>query len=955
MRRWGRTPSIGLHPSTLVEGNTAKGEKKEPVRHAMVMRVRVARHVPFRRAACGVFRRCASTKQKEVAETQEGTPPLLSGREIRNKFLEFFEERGHRRLPSSSLVPEDPTVLLTIAGMLQFKPIFLGQMPREFPRVTTTQKCIRTKDIDNVGVTARHHTFFEMLGNFSFGDYFKREAIEMAWELSTEVFCLPKERLWISVFREDDEAYNIWKDEVGIPESRIVRMGEEDNFWASGPTGPCGPCSELYYDMHPERGMNSVDLDDGSRFIEFYNLVFMESNRLSDGRMVQLQNKNIDTGMGLERMAQILQRVANNYETDLIFPIVSKAAALAGVDYGTCDSKTKVSLKVIGDHIRAAVYLISDGVNASNMGRGYILRRLIRRVVRSGRLIGIQGDGCFTPSLAVEAIKLSSDCDPTVHEKEDLILEELRREEERFSNTLDRGEKLLEELLATSKASSGILTGKDAFLLYDTFGFPLEITQDAASELGVAVDTAGFEQEMAKQRRQSRAARQEVDLTKQASLAKLAENLGPTLFVGYHELEVSSTVEALLVDGEVVHEASEGDIVEVILNTTCFYAESGGQVGDHGSLSAEGVHVSVTDCQKVGGSVYVHLGSVEVGKITTGMVLTAQVDQALRKKAITHHSATHLLQSALKEVLGDNVAQKGSLVGFDRLRFDFNFPKSVASSDLETVEETVNKWIAQNIESKIATMEIEEAKKMGALATFGEKYGSTVRVVEFEGASIELCGGCHVENTAEIGAMKIISESGIASGIRRIEAVAGPSALEYLSSREQIVRDVSLALKVRPEELPNRVQTLQQEYLASKKEVEDLKAELALLKSEKLLESAIKLEGGQNLLVNRMDGINPTALSEAAQNLQKRMGDNGAVVLGSASAEGKVNLVAAFGPAIVSAGANAGKVVGEVAKTCGGGGGGRPNLAQAGGRDATKLTDALEQAKETLVRTLPHD
>ena len=915
----------------------------------MAMRVRVARNVPFRRAACGMIRRCASTAPNETKETQERIPPRLTGREIRNKFLEFFEKKGHRRLPSSSLVPEDPTVLLTIAGMLQFKPIFLGQMPRQFPRVTTTQKCIRTKDIENVGVTARHHTFFEMLGNFSFGDYFKREAIELAWELSTEVFCLPKERLWISVFQEDDEAYDIWKDAVGVSESRIIRMGEEDNFWASGPTGPCGPCSELYYDMHPERGMDGVDLDDGSRFIEFYNLVFMESNRLSDGKMVPLQNRNIDTGMGLERMAQILQRVPNNYETDLIFPIVRKAADLAGVDYRVCDSKTKVSLKVIGDHIRAAVYLISDGVNASNVGRGYILRRLIRRVVRSGRLIGIQNEGCFTPSLAAEAIKLSSDCDPTVQEKESLILEELKREEERFSNTLDRGEKLLEELLEKSKATSGILSGKDAFLLYDTYGFPLEITQDAAAEQNVSVDTPGFELEMAKQRRQSRAARQEVDLTKQASLAKLAESLRSTLFVGYHELEVSSTVEALLIDGEVVEEASVGDEVEIILNATSFYAESGGQVGDHGSLFSKDVHVTITDCQKVGGSLYVHLGSVESGRITTGMTLTARVDESLRRRAVAHHSATHLLQSALKQVLGDNVAQKGSLVGFDRLRFDFNFPKPVGDDDLEVVEKTVNNWIAQNIESKVATMEIEAAKKMGALATFGEKYGSTVRVVEFDGASIELCGGCHVDNTSEIGAMKIISEGGIASGIRRIEAVAGPSALEYLTAKEKIVRDASLALKVRPEEVPSRIQFLQQELLASKKEAEELKAELAILKSEKLLESAIQLEGGRCLLVSRMDGVSPSALSEAAQTLQKRLGGNGAAVLGSATAEGKVNLVAAFGPEMVSSGANAGKLVGKVAKICGGGGGGRPNLAQAGGRDASKLPDALEEAKEMLM------
>lgn len=912
------------------------------------MRMRVAKRVPVRRAASGVIRGCVSCSRPAMEGPLEGrkdAPPVLPGKEIRRKFLEFYESKGHRRIPSSSLVPEDPTVLLTIAGMLPFKPIFLGQVPRQYPRVTTTQKCIRTNDIENVGVTARHHTFFEMLGNFSFGDYFKKEAISYAWELSTDVFQLPEDRLWISVFQEDDESFRIWNEDVGVSQHRIIRMGEKDNFWASGPTGPCGPCSELYYDLHPERGTEVVDLEDDSRFIEFYNLVFMESNRLVDGTVVQLQGKNIDTGMGLERMAQILQGVPNNYETDLIFPIVKKAAALAGLDYELCDDKTKTSLKVIGDHIRAAVYLISDGVNASNIGRGYVLRRLIRRVVRNGRLIGIRGGSCFTPELALEAIALSHDCDPTVKERESMVLEELRVEEGKFADTLDRGEKLLSELLAASREGSGVLSGKDAFLLYDTFGYPLEITQDAAAEQGIAVDLDGFEQEMARQRRQSRAARQEIDLTKQASLAGLAETVGSTLFVGYHDLEVSSTVEALLVDGEVVHEASEGEDVEIVLNSTSFYAESGGQIGDHGHISGTGVRVSVRDCKKVGGGMHVHIGTVDYGKLVTGMTVTACVDQELRKRAMAHHSATHLLQSALKSVLGDGVMQKGSLVGFHRLRFDFNFPKPVESNQISNVETLVNKWVAQGISSRVSTMDIDQAKQMGAVATFGEKYDSVVRVVEFGDASMELCGGCHVANTSEIGTLRIISESGIASGIRRIEAVAGPSALEYLSSREQIVRDVCSTLKVKPEDLSDRIHALQKELHLAKKESGELMTRLALAKAEKLIDEAHSLEGGQRVVVGRLDGVNPAALSEAAQSIQKWMGENSAVVLGSAEAEGKVSLVAAFGKDMVSSGAHAGKLIGEVAKTCGGGGGGRPNLAQAGGKDPSKLPTALEEAK----------
>ena len=514
----------------------------------------------------------------------------LSGSEIRQRFLDFFAARNHKILPSASLVPEDPTVLLTIAGMLPFKPIFLGQKTPEFPRATTSQKCIRTNDIENVGRTARHHTFFEMLGNFSFGDYFKEQAIAWAWELSTEVFNLPPERLVVSVFKEDEEAFAIWRDKIGIPAHRIQKMGEADNFWVSGPTGPCGPCSEIYYDFHPELGDKTIDLEDDSRFIEFYNLVFMQYNRDADGNLTPLANKNIDTGMGLERMAQILQKVANNYETDLIFPIVAEAARLAAIDYQKADEKTKVSLKVIGDHVRSVVHMIADGITASNTDRGYVLRRLIRRVVRHGRLIGIEGQ--FISKVAEVAIALSESVYGNVRERERVIKAELEREEARFLETLERGEKLLESILEKEKSQ---ISGVDAFTLYDTYGFPLELTQEIAEEQGLSVDTAGFEQEMKKQQQRSKAAHETIDLTVQGSLDKLAEHIHPTEFLGYTDLQATATVTAVLVAGKTVESAAAGTEVQVVLDQTPFYAESGGQIGDKGYLTGDNLLIRVED------------------------------------------------------------------------------------------------------------------------------------------------------------------------------------------------------------------------------------------------------------------------------------------------------------------------------------------------------------------------
>ncbi|MEG4406117.1 alanine--tRNA ligase [Microcoleus sp. MON2_D5] len=879
------------------------------------------------------------------------SPKFLSGSQIRQTFLDFYAQRGHKILPSASLVPEDPTVLLTIAGMLQFKPIFLGQRAAESPRATTSQKCIRTNDIENVGRTARHHTFFEMLGNFSFGDYFKKQAIAWAWELSTEVFGLAASNLVVSVFREDDEAFAIWRDEIGIPGDRIQRMGEEDNFWQSGPTGPCGPCSEIYYDFHPERGDN-IDLEDDTRFIEFYNLVFMQYNKDAEGNLTPLQNQNIDTGLGLERMAQILQKVPNNYETDLIFPIIQSAAEIAGIDYHNSDEKVKVSLKVIGDHIRAVVHMIADEIRASNVGRGYILRRLIRRVVRHGRLIGIQGE--FTVRVAESAIALSEAAYPNVRQREAQIKAELAREEAQFLKTLERGEKLLEEIVdRTKQQANQQISGQDAFTLYDTYGFPLELTQEIAEEQGISVDLEGFERAMKEQQTRAKDARQTIDLTVQGSLDKLAETIQGTEFVGYAELSSLAEVEVILVDGKSVEEAAAGTEVQVVLNQTPFYAESGGQIGDKGYLKSgdngDGLLVRVDDVKKES-DFFVHFGLVERGTLRVGDSITAKIDNSGRRRIQANHTATHLLQSALRKIVDDSISQAGSLVSSERLRFDFNSPRAVTAEELQKIEDLINSWIAEAHAAVVAEMPIALAREKGATAMFGEKYGDVVRVIDFPGVSMELCGGTHVSNTAEIGLFKIVSEAGVAAGTRRIEAVSGQAVLDYLNVRDKVVRDLGDRFKAKPEELPNRITNLQNELKDTQKHLAAVKSELAIAKSDQLLSAAEDL-GEFKIIVAQLGDVDTEALKTAAERLQQKLG-NAAVVLASIPEPDKVSLVAAFSPEVNKKGLQAGKFIGGIAQICGGKGGGRPNLAQAGGRDASKLQEALESARNLLVEGL---
>ncbi len=888
----------------------------------------------------------------------------MSGSEIRQTFLDFYAKREHKVLPSASLVPEDPTVLLTIAGMLPFKPIFLGQRQPEFPRATTSQKCIRTNDIENVGRTARHQTFFEMLGNFSFGDYFKEQAIAWAWELSTKVFGLPPERIVVSVFEDDDEAFAIWRDQIGIPPHRIQRMGEDDNFWASGPTGPCGPCSELYYDFHPERGDDNIDLEDDSRFIEFYNLVFMQYNQDAEGNRTPLKNKNIDTGMGLERMAQILQKVPNNYETDLIFPIIKTAGEIAGIDYAKSDETTKVSLKVIGDHVRALVHMIADGITASNTGRGYVLRRLLRRVVRHGRLIGIRGE--FTSQVAQTAIALSESAYPNVRERADAIKAEMQREESQFLKTLERGEKMLADVIEafkknvqqaqdiqntrlgeafTENVQQAQILGREAFILYDTYGFPLELTQEIAEEQGLTVDIKGFQEEMEKQRQRSQEAHETIDLMAVGSLEELASGVATTEFLGYTLPSTTAQVTVLIADGKQVESASAGAKVQVVLDQTPFYAESGGQIGDRGYLTGEDVLVRIEDVKKEA-NLFVHFGRVERGTLQLGATVTAQIDRACRRRAQANHTATHLLQAALKQIVDPGISQAGSLVAFDRLRFDFNCPRSLTPDEVQQIEEQVNTWIAEAHTAQVEVMPLEEAKRRGAVAMFGEKYGSEVRVIDFPGVSMELCGGTHVHNTAEIGVFKIISETGISSGVRRIEAVAGTAVLDYLNVRDKVVRELSDRFKAKPEELPDRITNLQNELKATQKQLDALKQELALSKSDQLLAQAESI-GEFKVLVASMDDVDADSLKTAAERLQQKLGES-AVVLSSVPEPNKVNLVAAFSKGVNAKGLQAGKFIGGIAKLCGGGGGGRPNFAQAGGRDPSKLAEALESARNQL-------
>ena len=872
---------------------------------------------------------------------------IVTGDEIRNAFLKFYSEKLHKIIPSASLIPDDPTVMLTIAGMLPFKPVFLGLKERPSKRATSSQKCIRTNDIENVGVTARHHTFFEMLGNFSFGDYFKREAIQWAWELVTNIYQLSVENIIVSVFHEDEESAKIWRDEIGIHPDRIVKLGEEDNFWSSGKTGPCGPCSELYYDFHPEKGLQNIDLEDGDRFIEFYNLVFMQYNRDPNGKLTDLKFKNIDTGMGLERMAQILQKKQNNYETDLIFPIIQKICEIANIDYFSSDDKNKISLKIIGDHTRAVIHLISDGVAASNLGRGYILRRLIRRMVRHGRLLGITNE--FLPHIATVGINLMQNNYPDLKNNNDLILNEIKIEEIRFRETLERGEKLLDELISSGQK---LISGFKAFELYDTYGFPLELTVEIAEENSISVDVKGFEEEMNAQKERAKAASSNIDLTLEGSLEREIDLFNKTVFNGYDSLLSEAEIKGIFLDSTLVKQASEGQKVLIVLDQTTFYGESGGQVGDIGTIFSKDVEVLVDNVMRKK-NVFLHYGTIKKGILTIGQKVKTNVNSSNRAKAAANHTATHLLQSALKSVVNESVGQKGSLVAFNKLRFDFNSSNPISKDQISKIETLVNSWIMENHALEIKNMSKSEALEKGAVAMFGEKYDDEVRVVNVPGVSMELCGGTHVKTTSELGSFKIISEEGISAGVRRIEALSGQSALDYFSDRNALVNQLSDLLKANPNQLFERVNNLQAELFNKNKEIQKMKDEIAYFKYSSIKSSA-EIVNSFSILVNQIDGLDGNSLQSAALNLTSHLGNKAIVILGGIPnpENRKLLFVVSLGDDAVKIGLHAGKLINEIARICSGGGGGKPNFAQAGAKDIDKLSDALDYAKNYLQKTL---
>jgi alanyl-tRNA synthetase len=868
----------------------------------------------------------------------------MKSAEIREKFLKYFESKGHQIVASSSLVPhDDPTLLFTNAGMNQFKDVFLGFDKRPYVRATTAQKCVRAggkhNDLENVGYTARHHTFFEMLGNFSFGDYFKLDAIKYAWELLTEVYKLPQDKLWVTVYAEDNEAYDIWNKTIGLPAERIVRIGDNkgaryasDNFWMMGDTGPCGPCSEIFYDHgeHIPGGPPGSPDEDGDRYIEIWNNVFMQFNRDEAGVMHQLPKPSVDTGMGLERITAVLQHVHSNYEIDL-FQSLLKAAAreTSGADMAS------PSLRVLADHIRACSFLIADGVIPGNEGRGYVLRRIIRRAIRHGYKLGARA--AFFHHMVPDLVAEMGGAYPELEAGEKRVIDVLRQEEERFFATIENGMAILEAELAAmngKSAQSRVFNGETAFKLHDTFGFPLDLTADICRERGVSVDSAGFELAMNRQKEQARAAGK-------FKVATALEYTGtPTTFHGYDSLEFKGKVLALYREGSAVEELGEGDLGVVVLDATPFYAESGGQVGDRGVLqSAQGIF-AVEDTQKIQAAVFGHHGVLKTGRIKVGDALTAKVDLVARRRTMRNHSATHLMHKALREVLGAHVQQKGSQVDPDKTRFDFVHNQPMTDEEIRQVEDMVNAEILANVDCLHRVMPIADAQKLGATMLFGEKYGDEVRVIDI-GSSRELCGGTHVRRTGDIGVFSIVAEGGVAAGVRRVEALTGDNALANLQSRERVLGGIAGALKVLPGEVPARVTALLDQTRQLERELAALKSKLAAAQGDDLASQAVEVKGAglaARVLAVTLQGADLNALRETMDKLRDKL-KSAAIVLASV-ADGKVTLIAGV-TADLTAKVRAGELVNFVAQQVGGKGGGRPDMAQAGGSEPAKLPAAL--------------
>lgn len=874
----------------------------------------------------------------------------LTGNEIREKFLKYFESKGHTIVPSSSLVPhDDPTLLFTNAGMNQFKEVFLGMDKRPYKRATTAQKCVRAggkhNDLDTVGRTARHHTFFEMLGNFSFGDYFKRDAIAYAWEFLTEVLGLPKDKLYATVYLDDDEAYALWQELAGLPPERIIRLGEKDNFWAMGDTGPCGPCSELLIDRGEEfrcgAEVCAIGECDCDRWLEIWNLVFMQYNRDESGKMNPLPKPSIDTGMGLERVTSVLQDVASNYDTDLLRALIMEVEKISGANY-FADQKG-FPFRVIADHVRACTFLIADGVLPSNEGRGYVLRRILRRAVRFGIVLGIKRP--FMHEIVPVVAELMGKAYPEVVEKKDYVSQVIKVEEERFHETLEDGMKLVDEIIAKIKKEGRYeISGREAFTLYDTYGFPLDLTEDIAEENGLAIDREGFAAAMDEQRRRARAARQDTAmLAGQELYAEIGQKMGATPFLGYEHNKATANVVALIINQEFATGAKAGDHVEIILNETPFYGESGGQVGDTGIIKTHKAEVKIYDTKKAFNGVIIHYGEMTRGELSFGDVVEVEIDAGRRRKIAANHSATHLLHKALKEVLGDHVNQAGSLVTPDRLRFDFTHFKAVEKDELRKIEERVNEMIMTALPVDISVMSLEDAKTQGATALFGEKYGDEVRVVKMGDYSTELCGGTHLKTTGEAGLFRLLGESGIGAGLRRIEAVTGFGALAYIDELEEKLGEVAGLLKSSPAEIAKRVEVLLQNYREKEKELATLQAQMAKQESAGVLDQAREIKGVK-VLAAAVTAPDMDALRGMGDMLRDKLG-TGVVVVGAVQ-DNKVNFVAMVTKDLLDKGVHAGNIIREVAKTAGGGGGGRPDMAQAGGKDPAKLQEALDKVYE---------
>ncbi|MDU2686064.1 alanine--tRNA ligase [Paeniclostridium sordellii] len=869
--------------------------------------------------------------------------------EIRSKFLNFFESKGHLVQPSYSLVPHnDKSLLLINAGMAPLKNYFSGTEIPPSKRMTTCQKCVRTGDIENVGVTARHATLFEMLGNFSFGDYFKEETLKWGWEFVTEHLNIPQDKIWVSVYLEDDEAFEIWEKEIGIPKERIVRLGKEDNFWEIG-TGACGPCSEIHFDRGEEYGCDNPDCKPGcdcDRYLEFWNHVFSQFNKDEEGNYNPLENKNIDTGMGLERIACIMQGVNTIFDVDTIKHILNAVEKMTNSNYGK-EYKVDKSIRIITDHIRSVSFLVADGVLPSNEGRGYVLRRLLRRAARNGKLLGMKEP--FLYKLVDEVIAVSGEAYPELVEKAEYIKKVIRIEEEKFNETIDKGSEILASYIEELKANNEkTLSGENAFRLYDTYGFPVDLTKEILEEEHLEIDEEGFQAEMEKQRQTARDARGNMDSEawKEDAIAKLDKDI-VTDFEGYETLSIESTVKGIAKENELVKSASIGDEVIIVLDKTAFYPEGGGQVGDKGILvnKNEDVVVEVIDTKKGPNNTIKHICVVKSGMINVGDVVYTKVDKEVRLASARNHSATHILHKVLKEVLGEHVNQAGSLVTPERLRFDVTHFEAISKDELKVIEEKVNDMIFEALDITCENMSMTDASNKGATALFGEKYGDEVRVVSMGEYSIELCGGTHLTNTSQIGMFKILSEGGVAAGVRRIEAITGKEVYYFLNNKQNLINEVCTTVKAKEDNLVARVGHLLDETKSLAKELNEVKAKMSLQSADSILDSKVDINGVK-IVTSKFEDMDMDTLRNTADTLRDKL-SSGVVVLANV-AGGKINFVATATKDVVEKGVHAGNIVKEVAQIAGGKGGGRPNMAQAGAPDVNKVDEALNHAKDVL-------